>query len=87
MKIYTNGGDANFRTKLLVSAFIFFMISFYVVGDDGDNSAYYWQGQSYDSVKEMPKLIRMFEGISNMVFIVAGISFLYYMVKFSKTNE
>lgn len=87
MKIFASGANSNFRSKLLVSAFIFFMFSFYVVGDDGDNSAYYWQGNSYDSVKDMPRLIRMFEGISSIVFIAAGISFLYFLVKFSKSAE
>lgn len=60
--------------------------SFFVVGDNGDNGAYYYQGKGYEYNSDLPKLVQMFEQVAVLVFIATGFMSMIYLIKFATSK-
>lgn len=73
--------------KMLCYGGAYFVFAFLVVGDNGDNSANYWQGNGYESVQDLPKIVRMFQEISTLAFLVVGIVYMFYAITLPRSQN
>lgn len=85
-KLFDRNTPSKYDFKLFISACLYLLTSILVVGDNGDSGAYFWQRNGYESAEDLPRLIRIFEEISVPMFVAAGVTFLVYMIKSSKSE-